>query len=39
MATAFDNILIAGNDIPTDLNCPDKMQLILDRHNSFPPPV
>jgi ABC-type glycerol-3-phosphate transport system substrate-binding protein len=40
MATAFDNILIAGNDIESELvAAQDKMQQILDRHNSFPPPV
>lgn len=39
MATAFDNILIADNDIESELqSAQDKMQVILDRHNSFPPP-
>jgi hypothetical protein len=39
MATMFDNVLIAGNDIEAELKAAqDKMQVILDRHNSFPPP-
>jgi multiple sugar transport system substrate-binding protein len=40
MATAFDNILIGGADIESELKAAQgKMQVILDRHNSFPPPV
>ena len=40
MATAFDNILIAGNPIEDELVAAQgKMQQILDRHNSFPPPA
>jgi ABC-type glycerol-3-phosphate transport system substrate-binding protein len=40
MSTMFDNVLIAGNDIESELQAAqDKMQVILDRHNSFPPPA
>ncbi|NLE43809.1 MAG: extracellular solute-binding protein [Chloroflexi bacterium] len=40
MATMFDNVLIGGADIASELAAAqDKMQVILDRHNSFPPPV
>jgi ABC-type glycerol-3-phosphate transport system substrate-binding protein len=39
VATAFDNILISGNDIQKELEAAQaKMQQILDRHNSFPVP-
>ena len=40
MSTAFDNILIGGAEIESELaTAQDKMQVILNRHNSFPPPV
>lgn len=40
MATMFDNVLITGNPIEDELKiAQDKMQQVLDRHNSFPPPV
>lgn len=40
MATMFDNILISGNPIEDELKAAqEKMQQVLDRHNSFPPPV
>ncbi|MHB0856102.1 MAG: extracellular solute-binding protein [Anaerolineae bacterium] len=36
MATMFDNVLIGGNDIAEELTiAQDKMQQLLDRHNSF----
>jgi multiple sugar transport system substrate-binding protein len=40
MSTAFDNIMIGGADIESELaTAQEKMQVILDRHNSFPPPA
>lgn len=40
VATAFDNILIGGAEIESELAAAqDKMQVILDRHNSFPVPT
>jgi hypothetical protein len=35
----FDNILIGGNDMAAELaDAQDKMQAILDKHNSYPVP-
>jgi len=40
LSAGFDNILISGNDIKAELEAAQtKMQVVLDRHNSFPPPV
>lgn len=39
MATMFDNILIGGNDIVSELQiAEEKIQAVLDRHNEFPVP-
>ena len=39
LANMFDNILIGGNDIASELQiAEEKIQVILDRHNEFPVP-
>ena len=39
IATMFDNILIGGKDIASELEiAEEKIQAVLDRHNEFPVP-